>query len=111
MNTFFTYQSGHWATVPEGQYSGSLIHGSHEITIDYFTTIHNRQMPTFIRWDIGAFLRYGIGTRHPGTLNVGIYNVLNRHNAYSITYDTNERTWKQMSLFPIMPSLSWTMSF
>lgn len=111
VNTFFTYQSGHWATVPEGQYSGSLIHGSHEITIDYFTTIHNRQMPAFIRWDIGAFLRYGIGTRHPGTLNVGIYNVLNRHNAYSITYDTNERTWKQMSLFPIMPSLSWTMSF
>lgn len=111
VNTFFTYQSGHWATVAEGQYSGSLIHGGDDITIYYFTTIHNRQMPTFIRWDIGAFLRYGIGTRHPGTLNVGIYNVLNRHNAYSITYDTNERTWKQMSLFPIMPSLSWTMSF
>lgn len=111
VNTFFTYQSGHWATVPEGQYSGSLIHEGDDITIDYFTTIHNRQMPAFIRWDIGAFLRYGIGTGHPGTLNVGIYNVLNRHNAYSITYDTNERVWKQMSLFPIMPSLSWTMFF
>lgn len=111
VNTFFTYQSGHWATVPEGQYSGSLIHGGDDITIDYFTTIHNRQMPAFIRWDIGAFLRYGIGTKHPGTLNLGIYNVLNRHNAYSITYDTNERVWKQMSLFPIMPSISWTMSF
>lgn len=111
LNTFFTYQSGHWATVPEGQYSGSLIHGGDDVTIDYFTTIHNRQMPAFIRWDIGVSLRYGIGTRHPGTLNVGVYNVLNRHNAYSVTYDTNERAWKQMSLFPIMPSLSWTMSF
>lgn len=111
LNTFFTYQSGHWATVPEGQYSGSLIHGGDDVTIDYFSTIHNRQMPAFIRWDIGASLRYGIGTKHPGTLNVGIYNVLNRHNAYSVTYDTNERVWKQMSLFPIMPSLSWTMSF
>lgn len=111
LNTFFTYQSGHWVTVAEGRYSGDLIHGGKDITIDYFTTINNRQTPAFIRWDIGMSLRYGIGTRYPGTLNVGIYNVLNRHNAYSLTYDTKERVWKQLSLFPIMPSLSWTMSF
>lgn len=111
LNTFFTYQSGHWVTVAEGRYSGDLIHGGKDITIDYFTTINNRQTPAFIRWDIGMSLRYGIGTRHPGSLNVGIYNVLNRHNAYSLTYDTKERVWKQLSLFPIMPSLSWTMSF
>lgn len=45
------------------------------------------------------------------TLNVGIYNVLNRHSVYSVTYDTIERKWKQISLFPIMPSFSWTMDF
>ncbi len=111
LNTFFTYQSGHWATIPEGQYDAEMIPQGTSVVIDYFTTIHNHQMPPYIRWDLGAFLRYGIGTKHPGTLNVGIYNVLNRHNPYSITYDATERTWKQMSLFPIMPSVSWTMSF
>jgi hypothetical protein len=111
VNTFFTYQSGHWATVPAGQFSGWITPGEQEVTIDYHSCIHNWQAPPYIRWDVGAFLNYGVGSRHPGTLNAGIYNLLNRHNVYSIMYDPDSRSWKSLSLFPVMPTVSWTMEF
>ena len=44
-------------------------------------------------------------------LTLGIYNVLNRHNIYSILYDPQSRSWKGLSLFPIMPTVSWSMDF
>ena len=111
VNTFFTYQSGHWATVPAGQFSGWIFPGEQEVVVDYHSGVHNWQAPAYIRWDIGAFFKYGLGTRHPGMLNVGIYNLLNRHNVYSIMYDPDSRSWKSLSLFPIMPTVSWSMEF
>lgn len=111
VNAFFTYQSGHWATVPAGEWTGELPAELGDVTVDYHTSVNNWEMPPYIRLDAGAFLRYGIGTKHPGTLNLGIFNVLNRHNPYSVTFNANERKWKQMSIFPIMPSLSWSMEF
>ena len=111
VNTFFTYQSGHWATVPAGQFSGWISPGEQEVVVDYHSGVHNWQAPAYIRWDLGAFFKYGVGTRHPGMLNVGIYNLLNRHNVYSIMYDPETRSWKSLSLFPIMPTVSWSMEF
>lgn len=111
INTFFTYQSGHWATVPAGRFSGWISPGGQEVDVDYHSGIHNWQAPPYIRWDIGAFFKYGIGSRRPGMLTLGIYNVLNRHNIYSILYDPQSRSWKGLSLFPIMPTVSWSMDF
>lgn len=110
--TFFTYQSGHWTTVAEGRFSGIITPGDREIVIEYHQKgIHNWQTPPYIRWDAGISLRYGIETNHPGKLNVGIYNLLNRHNIYSIMYDPVIKKWKSLSIFPIMPAISWTMDF
>ena len=111
VNTFFTYQSGHWATVAAGQFSGWISPGGQEVVVDYHSGVHNWQAPAYIRWDVGAFLNYGLGSKHPGTLTVGIYNLLNRHNVYSILYDADSRSWKSLSLFPIMPTVSWSMEF
>lgn len=111
VNTFFTYQSGHWATVPAGQFSGWITPGGQEVVVDYHSGVHNWQAPAYIRWDLGMFFKYGEGTRHPGMLNVGIYNVLNRHNVYSIMYDPDSRSWKSLSLFPIMPTLKYSITF
>lgn len=111
ISTLFTYQSGHWATIAAGRYEAPLPGPLGDVVIDYYTTIHNWQLPAYIRWDLGVFINHGKKSRCPGTLNVGVYNVLNRHNAYSITYDSTERKWKQLSLFPIMPSLSWSLEF
>ena len=68
-------------------------------------------MPAYIRMDLGCSLRFNLDKRCHHTLNLGIYNVLNRHNPFSLTYDTEDRTWKKVSIFPIMPSLSWTLEF
>ncbi len=111
VSTFFTYQSGHWTSVPAYTYFGELPAGMGTVTISPSSGTNNWEMPAYVRWDIGAFWNLGKETRHPQTLNAGIFNVLNRHNAYGITYDASERKWKQISLFPIMPSLSWTMEF
>ena len=111
VNTLFTYQSGHWETVASGYYQGFLIKEPDKVSLKYFTTVNNFEMPPYIRLDIGCSLKFNQDKRCHHTLNVGIYNVLNRHNPFSLTYDTKERTWKKVSIFPIMPSLNWIMEF
>lgn len=112
LSTFFTYQSGHHINIAVWEYVAELLpNGEVKVPVEYYSRENAFRLPAFIRWDLGCFMRFGIGSTHPWTLNVGVYNVLNRHNAYSITYDTHDRKWKQVSLFPIMPSLSWTMEF
>lgn len=112
LSTLFTYQSGHHANIPVWEYVGELLPtGKDKVVVEYYAGENAVRLPSYVRWDLGCFMRFGTGTSRPWTLNVGVYNVLNRHNVYSVTYDTNERKWKQLSLFPIMPSLSWRMEF
>ncbi len=111
VNTLFTYQSGHWETVASGYYQGFLIKEPDKVSLKYFTTVNNFEMPAYIRMDLGCSLKFNLDKRCYHTLNLGIYNVLNRHNPFSLTYDTEDRTWKKVSIFPIMPSLSWTLEF
>ena len=112
ISTLFTYQSGHHANIPVWEYVGELLPtGEDKVSVEYYAGENAARLPSYVRWDLGCFLKFGIGSSHPWTLNIGVYNVLNRHNVYGITYDTNERKWKQLSLFPIMPSLGWKMEF
>lgn len=108
---FFTYQSGHWETVPSGHMTGFVPPYGNAVDISYYSGQNNWRLPAYIRSDVGVYLGYGLSNKHPGQLNIGIYNLMNRHNPYSLTYDANERKWKQISLFPIMPCINWRMSF
>jgi len=38
-----------------------------------------------------------------------VFNVLNRHNPSMLNYDSTTQTWNKVSLFPIMPSLKYTL--
>ena len=67
-------------------------------------------MPPYIRLDFSALLEFK-GGRHPQTLNVGVYNVLNRHNPFALSYDPDTDQWTQISLLPIMPSLKYSVQF
>ncbi len=104
----FTLQSGHWETVAAGEYPAVTFFGQ-QYTLDYFTSVNNYEMPTYIRLDLGCSFKFK--TRHPQELNLGIYNVLNRHNPFSIIYDDRSREWRQVSLLPIMPSFNYQVSF
>ncbi len=107
----FTLQSGHWETVPAGQYIGYLPAG--EVVLDYFTHPNNWQMPLYVRLDLGY--RFEFQTRNDGarplqhSLTLGVFNVLNRHNPSMLTYDSDTKTWNQVSLFPIMPSIKYSL--
>lgn len=66
-------------------------------------------MPLYKRIDVGFYLR--TEKKHVQTLNVGVYNLLNTHNPFMITYDQTDGEWKQISLLPIMPSFSYSIEF
>ena len=107
----FTLQSGHWETVPATQHIGDL--PGREVTLDYFSHPNNWQMPLYIRLDLGY--RFEFRTGKPGGhplshgLTLGVFNVLNRHNPSMLSYDSTTQTWNKVSLFPIMPSLKYTL--
>ena len=105
----YTYQSGHWETVPDGEYPALMPLGG-TFTLDYFSgSVNNYEMPPYMRLDLGCFFKFK--GNHPQTLNVGVYNVLNRHNPFSITYDDRSGEWRQISLLPILPSVNYSIAF
>lgn len=104
----FSFQSGHWETVAAGDYP-AITFFDEDYSLDYFTSVNNYEMPAYIRMDLGCNFKFK--THHVQELNIGIYNVLNRHNPFSIIYDDRSREWRQLSLLPIMPSFNYKISF
>ncbi len=104
-----TYQSGHWETVPSGEFPAKMFFGEGPVFMDYYSSTNNFRMPPYARVDLGLNMKFK--NRLPQELNVGIYNVLNKHNPFTITYDDENKEWKKISLLPIMPSISYRISF
>jgi len=67
-------------------------------------------MPPVIRLDAGYELKWkGVKTSH--SLKLGIYNVLDHFNPFTVYYDTVKETWKELALMPIMPNFSYRVAF
>lgn len=109
VGAFFTYQSGHWETVPSGSWIDDRLPGG-SIEIDYYTGVNNYRMPEYVRVDISTNLKLK-SRRHPQEISIGVYNLLNRHNVSWLSYNAEARKWQSVSLFPIMPSLKYTIQF
>lgn len=91
---------------------------------NYLPNRNNYRMPMYNRMDIGCNL-YRESKRHRGTSiwNFSIYNVYNRRNPFMILvdseseYDYEKEQWKswpvlkKVSIFPIIPSVSYTYKF
>lgn len=109
LTTLITLQSGCWETVPIGHYSVPAL--SDEVfSVDLYSGMNNYRMPAFFRWDAGGYMKIeSVHVRHQ--LNLGVYNLTNRHNSFLITYDGETKEWKQLSLLPIMPSISYRLEF
>ncbi len=109
----FIFASGNKATLPVGRY---WLMGS--ISNDY-EGVNNYRMPVYHRLDLS--LNYHLKSKlfKESTLNFSLVNVLNRSNPYFIYYSIKEGKGKydldikahQVSLFPILPSLSWNFKF
>lgn len=110
VNLLFTYQSGNRESVKSAHYDGILPGTDYRVDLDYYEGVNNFRLKDYIRLDLGYYAEFK-KPRTTHTLSAGIYNVMNRHNIFSIFYDQTDKVWKSVSLFPIMPSLSYQVKF
>jgi outer membrane receptor for ferrienterochelin and colicin len=81
------------------------------------TTRNNYRIKEFHRLDIAFSHKYKAFKKYDGLFSVGIYNVYNRANPYLYYIDTQNingtptPVLKSMSIFPILPSISWSVRF
>jgi hypothetical protein len=115
--------SGHHATIPVGIYEGVLppfwevsgggLNAPDEMDENaYYRKLmsdkNGFQMPAYFRIDLGySFIKRK--PRYERELRLGIYNVLNRKNPYLVFYEDGK--WKQLSIIPILPSISYSLRF
>lgn len=115
----FILTSGHFETLRSSVYEAILpgfehfspdLFGMLDGTGDYYSHPNNYRMPTYMRADFGYYMNIkSVKTSH--SLNVGVYNLTNRHNAYSLFWDADSVTWKKLSVWPIMPNFHYRISF
>ena len=108
-----SFMNGHWETVKSGSYPIYSL-GSKEKRekkdADYTSHPNNFQLPAYFRMDIGYHLTLQ-GKKNRHELSLGVYNLTNRHNAYSLSWDSEAGTWKKMSVFPILPNFTYRITF
>lgn len=87
-------------------------------TLPYINNRNNYRLPNYHRMDVS--LNFHKQLRHcVRTINISVYNVYNRQNPY-LVYESYEWNWMnnsrtkyltQLSLFPILPSISFNWKF
>jgi hypothetical protein len=114
LSVAFVYATGNAMTVPVQIY---LL--SSNIFTEYSETNAFR-MPPYHRMDISATYSLNPKGRYPSSINISIFNVYNRANPFLIYYDIKGDIMKehslaikakQISVFPMMPSVSWNLKF
>ncbi len=82
-------------------------------TVSYFEHRNNYRMPNYHRLDVGINF-HKQKKRGVRTWNISIYNVYNRKNPFFIYAghnDADQKVLKQISLFPILPSITYSYKF
>ncbi|MDD3431915.1 MAG: TonB-dependent receptor, partial [Bacteroidales bacterium] len=119
------YSSGNCATLALQNYEGSQVPDSYQSyfpNLEYIESRNNYRFESYQRLDIGVNFRKKLkhGTR---TWNISAYNAYNRNNPFfvypssSIKFNPvtqqyeEKRALKQVSIFPIIPSISYSYSF
>ncbi|WP_069660127.1 TonB-dependent receptor [Arcticibacter eurypsychrophilus] len=106
----YIYSTGNAVTFPSGKYNvGGL-------TTYYYTERNANRMPFTSRLDISATLKGKETKKFSSSWNFGVYNALNRKNPYAIQFrdkenDPTRTEAVQVSLFGIIPSVTWNFKF
>ncbi len=118
LSTVFVYATGNSITLPTERY---VIGG--DVYTEY-TSRNGYKMPPYHRLDIGATFTPKPKRKYESSWNFSIYNVYSRKNPYFIYFalesDDNNGSIQngnitpkayQVSIFPILPSITWNFSF
>lgn len=112
-STIFVYGTGNALTPPVSWY---FMEGR---VITEYGERNSFRMAPYHRLDISATLEGKKHKRYQSNWNFSIFNVYNRHNPYFIYLATEgspeqgnlKNSAKQVSLFPILPSVTWNFKF
>ena len=118
----FIYTSGNLTTLPLGRFGVQDIPGGRTgidpRPVPVYPDRNSYRLIPYHRLDLGVV--YKIGARRNQDLTLSIYNAYNRRNAYFVFFDTvNDKATgrtvafkaKQVSLFPVIPSLTYNFRF
>lgn len=131
LNANWTYISGNRMTLSLFNYDGTVsafpqapIGGEsmgnsqwNSLTgIDYIGSVNNIRMPAYHRLDMGMEIFQNLKNGRKGIWNISLYNAYCRMNTLMIqkhdyTDYTKRRSFKSLSLLPIIPSISYTYEF
>jgi len=108
----WVYASGTPVTFPTGRYEqGNMI-------VPIYSERNGYRMPNYHRMDLSITLKSKEkpNKRLKSDLNVSIYNLYNRHNAWMINFSQDEdnpntTVAELVYVFPIIPSLTWNFHF
>jgi hypothetical protein len=106
----WTYATGNAVTFPSGKY---LIDNN---PVPYYTERNGYRMPSYHRLDLSVNLNGKNRKKFKSSWDFSIYNVYNRYNAYIISFRESETVpgsteAVQLSLFGIVPSITWKFEF
>lgn len=119
----WVYGSGDLTWLPTGRMVVQEAPGSRSQTfVPVYGDRNNYRLPAYHRGDVGVVCRF-FPSWGENDLTLSIFNVYNRRNAFFLYIDTEYGdsvngvsiptglTAKQVSLFPILPSLTWNFKF
>lgn len=113
----WVYGTGNAVSLPIEQYPMQDLYNSFFIGTDYFLDYYDGRngfrMPSYHRIDI-SFNMHKKLKKAQRTWTIALYNAYNRKNPYYLFFshdDNNRKRLTQISLFPIIPSFSYTLNF
>lgn len=113
----WVYGTGNAITFPQGIYFGmpSSSGWNDQLYVESVESYGGRnstRLPSYHRLDF-ALNKNSNKKRFSSTWSFGAYNIYNRKNPWFayLDYQNNERVAKQVSLFPIIPSISYKIQF
>ena len=113
----WVYGTGNALTFPQGVYFG--MPGSNDWDNELFVSSvesygdrNSTRLPSYHRLDL-AINKHSKKKNFQSTWTVGVYNFYNRKNPWFayLAYENSDRVARQVSLFPIIPSISYQIKF
>ncbi|MBN2609965.1 MAG: carboxypeptidase-like regulatory domain-containing protein [Bacteroidales bacterium] len=110
LSAAWVYYTGNAVTFPSGRYNYD-----NQIR-SYYTERNGYRMPDYHRLDLNLHVKGKERKRFESSWDFSLYNAYNRYNAYTITFQESETNpgnteAVKLSLFGIVPSVSWNFKF
>ena len=109
------YGTGNAITFPQGVYLGMMQEFEDKVTtelVESYGSRNSTRLPSYHRLDF-AINKHRRKENWKSTWTLGAYNLYNRKNPFFayLAYQDDQRVAKQVSLFPIIPSISYRIQF